>query len=219
MHRLVSKSILLLTLSSSLVIVGCGSGSTPNVVVQETTKPPMTLEFPGEFNENVVYGLMNNGIKVKVGDPIERFNQAFPKPRRAFDLFDSPRDLDKSFLSRGWTLGTDSVACVSVEGQVVLVMETIDKSNDAGMQELMDETVARFGQPTQKIVDEKFNYAFWLEPGTILMVGNALAADGTMSITTAVGHPKIMEHQGMTPALVTKSIEKAKAKLNPTKTP
>ncbi|MBX3097297.1 MAG: hypothetical protein KF812_10580 [Fimbriimonadaceae bacterium] len=193
-----AKSVIAWSLFSSLALVGCSAPpppvtSTPSVTPSGAS---IELEYPGDFHETSL-GLLNENAELRVGDDAINFTEVFPRPPRSFEVNDRPPKLSSTFQTRGWQTNLVAVAAVLVEDHVAATVITDEGVELARVEEEIDAYESRYG-PATKIVNGDYRFAFWSDEGASLMIGNAVELNGKMSMTRAIGHPRLMLFMNMT---------------------
>lgn len=175
---------------------GCASGQTaaeeprtapaevPAVVVE-----PAELQF-SESAANLTFE--TDGQTVVVGDAMDKVALLFPKPARAFPIADLPEGFSSQFDMRGWEMAATSIGFIGARGRLALILEILDRADEDMIQNRVARAAEASGPFSETVTVGSIRYWFWETQGARKMICASPDEGGRLSLTTALGHPKLM---------------------------
>lgn len=138
-----------------LLVAGCGSSKTAPTDGEATKKPDgTTAAEPGSGATETIGTLAGPGGTVSLGDPPDKFNAAFPRPKDATDTV-NPTMPDLTFA--GWATKDEVVSAAIRSGKIVAMFH----SRRADEKKWFDEARGGFGKPEHDVSNDLGAIVSW----------------------------------------------------------
>lgn len=202
---LIGRVALLLTLG---IAVGCGTPKAASVPATGTKEPlpglPVVLPNPVFENSSDLAILVEGGARLHVGDPVQEFDSAYPRPslNRATVLHDLPvasHTAAPNYDVRGWSLDTGQGAGALIyENRVALAMAQFESVDQKTFDDRVKEYQRVYGE-AKSVQGRRVNYWFWQRASQTLMLCGYQNEKKLTDLTVAVGDTALMKALSMSP--------------------
>lgn len=203
----------LLLSATLLLLAGCGQPTNKTVDTRTAAQPPSpsapivgTLPTPN-FSDIGDYAiLLESGGRLQVGDSLEAFEAAFPRPNlmKTAVLHELPNvapGVQDPYTVAGWSMidGNQGTGALVYQGRIALAMLQLEGLDDKAVQNQVSAYERAF-ESGQTVVGPRVRYWFWTS-GTpqVLMLCAYQTDRGLQNLTIALGDAALMAVLRMSP--------------------
>lgn len=210
----------LLLSAVAVAVVGCGkpsSSSSPSTGPAAAPAIVGALPVPNFIDIGDLGLLLENGGRLKVGDPLDSFVGAFPRPStaKAVALRELPNTTPAAadpYTVSGWSMleGNQGAGALVYQGRVALAMVQLEALEEKAVTDQVLAYEKAFGTAVV-LTGPRVRYWFWTTSDPqVLMVCAFETAQGRQNLTVCVGDAAVMAVLRMSPDKAAQDLDKLK---------
>lgn len=176
---------------TGLLLLGCGSAGSPNAapVVRKDVAAPNLVSTD--------LSMIMGTVSLKVGDPPEKVDQAFPQPANSAPFKELPAIFNGQYRARGYENSAGGFGAIYYENQLAAAVWRVENATAGELEDIVKQHISGFGEPSQKLPGTGIAYWFWYRESQSQSIMICAAPDRTQSqrfdITIGMGDKNVMD--------------------------